>query len=149
IYGEAARKQIREKGLFPGVKDTLENLYKEGYPMYIVSGGGTDQDLGEMAEDLDVSRYFRGIFGFGPHGASLISFGKEENIKRVMALEQDSDPSHYIIIGDGETDKLFAEETGCRFIGIANRWNGWAVDNKQIMASLGDAGRLIKNSYDE
>lgn len=142
-YGRAAMEQIERDGLFPRVREMLERLRRDGYSMYLVSGGGTDEDLKKMTESLGVGECFRGIFGFGAAGASLTSFGKDENFDRVMESEKEPDPSRYIVIGDGETDKTFAERVGAAFIGIANTWNAWRADGVSIVASAADVEDVL------
>jgi len=143
-YDQLSKFQIEEElFLLAGVKDMLERLQITGYSMYIISGGGTDNSLQSMAESLGIRKYFRDIFGFGGVGTRLISFGKRENFDRLIKIEQNFNPSNCIIIGDGETDLQFANDVGCRFIGIANEWNKWQVDNTNIVSSVTDVEKLI------
>lgn len=142
-YQQGAKKQTNAVGLFPGVKDMLGRLYQMGYRMYIVSGGGTDDDLNTMAEYVGIKKYFNGIFGFGARGESLISFGKQGNFDRIVKVEHNSDPSCYVVIGDGESDKAFAKEVGTKFIGIANEWNKWQTDGEKIIAVAKDVEKIF------
>ena len=112
-----------KRRIFPGVKDILEKLHRQGYPMYIVSGGGTDRDLGRMARKVGVAHYFKGIFGFGQ--GAFASFGKSENFKRVAKTEDEKDPAHYVFIGDSESDYKLSQSVGSKFLGIPNKWNKW------------------------
>lgn len=129
--------------LLPGVVETLKILHGWGVHQYIVSGGGTDTDLQIMARNQKINEYFLGFFGFGMPDMEFGRFGKRENLDRVIKIEGDMDVSRYIFIGDGESDKKFAEEARCVFIGVANKWNGWRPDGKTVIAAIPDLKKII------
>lgn len=139
-YDCAAKAFVYKNGLRDGAHDTLEKLFSDSYSMYLVSGGGTDDDLQEMTIRLSIDKYFKGIFGFGSLGASLTRFGKQENFARVMKMETDDDTAHYTVIGDSETDYSFAEKVRSRFIGIVTKLNGWRVGKEPfpVVAAIAD-----------
>ncbi len=143
-YSLLSKNQVeRSDFLLPGVQGMLERLYTSGYKMYIVSGGGTDEDLKNMATKIKIGHYFQDIFGFGNIGTPLASFGKRENFDRIMTIEQNFKPSNYVIIGDGESDRKFADIVGASFIGITNEWNGWVASSAKIITSVLDVEKLL------
>lgn len=146
-YADRYRNELKRQSplmvLLPGVAETLKSFHKRGVHQYIISGGGTDADLKVMARDQKISDYFLGFFGFGMPGMEFSRFGKQENLDRVIKMEKDTKTSHYFFIGDGESDKRFAEEAGCVFIGLANKWNGWQPDKKTVVAAVTDLVKII------
>lgn len=143
-YGKAAEVKTYTAGLFAGVADMLERLSKDDYPLYVISGGGTDEDLNRMADYFGIKEYFQDIFGFGNLKMSSIGFGKYENIDRVDAIEKYRNSHQYIVIGDGESDAIFAHTIGSKFIGIANKWNEWREDGVGVVSATREAEKLIR-----
>lgn len=123
LYDAAAKKHLYDNGMYPNVEEMLRSLHSKGYRMYLISGGGTDDDLEEMTKKLEVRDYFLKVYGFGSPGTDLVRFGKMENYKRLLANE--NNPGIYTVIGDSQTDKKFADKIGALFIGVASVWNRW------------------------
>jgi len=149
-YKEGATEASVKAGLFPGVCEILSELKERDVVMYIISGGGNDGDLYKMSESLGVASYFKGIFGFGMPESSLASFGKLDNFERIKKAEEVEDISRYVVIGDSESDKLFAERVGCKFVGIANKWNNWNVGieaDKVITSSILDIPLILQEGF--
>lgn len=124
-YAQATTLHNYSNGLCEGVESMLANLYNKGYHMYVISGGGTDNDLQEMLKNLKIDKYFKRIFGFGNPGAPFVHFGKHQNFVRVMEVEEDNNVSNYVIVGDEFTDYEFAEKVGCQFVAVKSKWNQW------------------------
>jgi len=130
-YAAKYKKSISKKvpSLRPGVPEALAEL-KKTFRMYIVSGGGSDQDLEQLLTKLSVKDYFEGIFGYGVSKAKNVSFGKVENFKRIKDLEEEI--SEVIVIGDTPKDREFAESINARFIGIAHAYNNFVVGDDVV-----------------
>lgn len=131
-YDASAKAWVREHGVVRGAVEVLQELAEKGYTHYLISGGGTDDDLIELLVSAGVRQHFSGVFGFGHPGTVLTRFGKEENFRRVCEQEGISDPMHYIAIGDSETDHRFAQEHGILFVGVASPWNRWREGNESF-----------------
>lgn len=133
-YNKAAIEGVAKIGMFSDTEKTLRELNKKGYKMYVISGGGTDADLEELANRFGVRDYFIKLFGFGDPKMPLVTFGKYANFERIVKIEGDKNPEQYIVIGDGESDRILAKEIGCPFIGIAREWNRWqeSEDHKVV-----------------
>lgn len=146
-YRGAAVNGVAKIGMFEGAAEVLKGLFDTGHPMYIVSGGGSDEDLKEVTKQLSIDQYFKGIFGFGEIHMPLVSFGKWENYKRVSKIEGANDPKQYVVIGDGGSDYRLAQEIGCDFIAMPTEWNKWSEDiemKKMLVASISEVPARIE-----
>ena len=133
LYKKFSEESAVKKGIYPGTKEVLEKLFNGGYSMYIISGGGSDDDLKQMAEDVGIGGYFKKIFGFGSPGSSLTSFDKKANFERIMSQEGERDSDKYIVIGDSLSDYKFAESVGAKFIGFVREWNKWGGYKNELL----------------
>lgn len=125
VYQRKAIEGTVKIGMFPCIPQVISDLQLAGYHQYIISGGGSDDDLNTIAERLQIAHYFEAIYGFGDPKLPLVTFEKHANFLRVKDIEQEEDPATYIVIGDSESDWVLAQDIGCHFIGIATKWNGW------------------------
>ncbi|MFT7507218.1 MAG: phosphoglycolate phosphatase-like HAD superfamily hydrolase [Acidimicrobiales bacterium] len=130
IYDGAAKRHVYNDGLYPNVVQLLEMLTVQGYCMYMISGGGTDTDLDEMTTTLGVRPYFKKVYGFGSGETGLTRFGKMSNYERLLQNEGGSVSNGYIVIGDSQTDKDFAEKIGASFVGVESVWNQWGTSDQ-------------------
>jgi len=137
-YKDNSEKHAVDVGLFSGTMEVLEGLFSDGYSMYIVSGGGTNEDMTRMAEDIGILKYFKGAYGFGAGG--FTSFSKIENFKTISSKEGVDDASQYVVIGDSVSDYRFAENIGAGFIGFVRPWNRWEnhQDKCVLIKDIGD-----------
>lgn len=120
IFTTTVNEAIEKAGLVIGAREMLETLKAEGLTLYLNSGTATPA-LRKAAFILNIDSYFTEMLGSTkePYGGN-----KVENLAR--AMEQEGvEKSQLVMIGDGEPDRLAAEVFGCRFIGVANRWNRW------------------------
>lgn len=146
-YRDAAISGVIKIGMFDGAKEVLEKLLESGHSMYIVSGGGSDEDLKEVTEKLRIDQYFKGIFGFGETHMPLVSFGKWENYERLSKIEGVDHPKQYVVIGDGDSDYKLAQDIDCDFIAIPTEWNNWEEDKgmkKMLVASIREVPKKIE-----
>lgn len=120
LFDDHVQKRILEAGLVGGAVEMLEALQKRGLPLYLNSGTATDA-LRLSARNLKISNYFNGIYGSAR--------SKVDNLLDVSERESVS-PSEILVVGDGDSDEKAARETGCQFLGVANRWNLWKDGNK-------------------
>jgi len=148
-YEHAVKAFLYKNGLRAGARQTLSSLFQNGYHMYIISGGGTDDSLKEIMKEFDIDKYFRAIFGFGSKGTSLTRFGKNENFSRVVGLEKNADASCYVVIGDSISDYTFTKKIGSNFIGIKNKWNVWSNDSQRflVVSSIAEIPTILKKQF--
>jgi phosphoglycolate phosphatase-like HAD superfamily hydrolase len=136
LYKKFSEEFVVKNGTYPNTKEVLEKLFSDGYSMYIISGGGNDEDLVRMAESVGIGNFFKGIYGFGSTGSALTSFDKKANFKRIQEKEGQKNTSKYIIIGDSISDYEFAESVGAKFVGFIREWNKWKwYENKLWLLS--------------
>jgi phosphoglycolate phosphatase-like HAD superfamily hydrolase len=136
LYKKFSEEFVVKNGTYPNTKEVLEKLFNDGYSMYIISGGGDDDDLGRMAESVGIGDFFKGIYGFGSAGSALTSFDKRGNFKRIQGKEGEKNASKYIIIGDSISDYEFAKSMGAKFFGFKRKWNKWeGYENKLWLLS--------------
>ena len=88
-----------------GVRAFLED--HEHLPKYVVSAA-PHEELRELAEARDLTRYFRGVLGSPP--------GKVELLHRIVRWEGVA-PTAATMYGDKITDLRAAEDVGLRFVG--------------------------------
>ncbi|NOU96095.1 HAD hydrolase-like protein [Paenibacillus sp. LMG 31456] len=101
--------------LIKGSESLLEELHKEGIPMYIASG--TDHpDVVNEAEVLGVKSYFKEIAG-APVGRADCS--KEKVIQELLS-QQDFRKEGLAVIGDGKVEIRLAKENGAAAFGLAS-----------------------------
>ncbi len=117
-YNELVQAGIRDRGLSPGVVPMLERL-RARYPLYI-STATPEIGIHETVETFALRGYFRNIFG-------STSGSKEDHLRRVVR-ELGVQPAEVVMVGDEEGDRAAAEETGVRFVGIADSVNRWSSD---------------------
>jgi len=148
-YKELSEKFVLNKGVFSGTKEVLEDLYNKGYSMYIVSGGGTDEDMKRMAKEVGIAKYFKDIFGFSSEASK--GFGKVENFKKIMEIESRNNLQDYIVIGDSISDYEFSKEVGTKFIGFLREYNKWEGyrDKLNLISDINFLDLKLKNELSQ
>jgi len=114
LYNDEVQKGIIGHGLYGDTREALTALAKI-YPLYLNSGT-PEVRLKETAQALAIDQLFRGIYG--------TPASKENNLVAVMKAENIA-PHDMLFVGDGAEDAAAAQVVGCKFVGIANKWNGW------------------------
>jgi HAD superfamily hydrolase (TIGR01549 family) len=100
------------------------------FPLYINSATPTEVLLHTLAE-LRLTSFFKKVLG-RPQS-------KLENFTYITTLEEIL-PPELLFIGDSEGDVEAAHTFGCRFLGIANEWNAWTIQEQPyaVLGSLAD-----------
>lgn len=106
-FNQIALDQLLATPLLPGVREFLE-AHQDTWPLYVASGA-PDYELKIILDKLDLSKYFKGIFGSPTPKAELLA-----NI----VAEEKADPNRTLMIGDSGTDLKAAQKVGTRFVGI-------------------------------
>jgi len=117
-YNDIVQEGIVETGLFSGVYNTLKELTKN-HTLYLNSATPTIA-LKESVDALAIGEFFADVCG-KPQS-------KAENLKEIITREH-ADLDTVLFVGDGEADRKAAEEIGCQFVGIPNKWNSWRDDS--------------------
>ena len=104
----ASAKTCPEKA---GAEEALKRLS----PMYrlYVNSTTPDASLQEIIRFRKWDGYFRGVFGY-PHK-------KPETLLRIMALEN-LRSDQVLVVGDGESDRKSAAESGCPFFHVTEQF---------------------------
>lgn len=103
-------KGIKEVHLYPDIKDMLEGLVKKRYLLYVATSKYQPMAL-EMLSNLDVDKYFTGIFG------SLGAEPKADVIQRVLDTHQIQKERAYMI-GDTAFDMVGGRTKDLKTIGV-------------------------------
>jgi len=116
-YNGIVQDGIEKMGLVPGALGTLQKLSSK-YSLYINSGTPEDA-LSETVARLDIGHFFKGVFG-----RRSLDTKKSEILREIMEKEKAA-PEEVLMVGDADVDFEGASEVGCRFVGVANDYNGW------------------------
>lgn len=122
---------------FPGVTETLGQLYFKGYNMAIASSR-SHKSLAEYVEMFGIGKYFSMLTG-----GDDVSMGKPDPELVLTILKTcDWSEEESIVVGDAAVDILMGRAARCRTCGVAYG-NGTVEDLKNagadmIVASFGD-----------
>lgn len=103
-YNEIVLRGVKRCPECPGAEDLLRELSKR-YPLFL-SSTTPESALREIVAFREWSGYFQEIFGYPRK--------KSETLQEVLTREA-VNPGQILVVGDGESDKLSAQETGCQF----------------------------------
>lgn len=107
VYSGMVKQKVVDAPLIQGAVEALDALHSQT-AMFVISGTPQDE-LVEIADRRDLSRYFKRILG------SPIK--KPEHVSSLLE-EFQLDPAFCVFVGDAMTDLNAAEKTGTHFIGI-------------------------------
>ena len=107
IFSGIVMQKVVDARLIQGAEETLLALQGQ-IPMFVISGTPQDE-LIEICERRNLSRYFRRILGSPIH--------KAPHVKNLLQ-EFQLDKTHCVFVGDALTDLQAATDTGTHFIGI-------------------------------
>jgi phosphoglycolate phosphatase-like HAD superfamily hydrolase len=139
-FDNYVQAKIFEAGMVPGAMEMLKDISKRGISMYLNSGTATAA-LVLSARNLQIHHFFNGILGSTkePIGGSKVhnlGFMKQQEL-----VETDE----ILFVGDGDSDLKAAQEFGCRFVGVSNRWNNWKKEEKSfpLVTNLQDVANYL------
>lgn len=125
-FDTLVQEWITERGLIPGVADTLADFSKR-FHIYINSGT-PNAALNTSIEHLGIRHYFQDIYGSPPN--------KQENLKTILDRENISG-KEAIVVGDAEEDYRSAKSQGALFIAVASGFYEWGLQrNFRIISSI-------------
>ena len=132
-YNRMIQKGIVEIGLIPEVKEVLSDIVRH-YALYLNSAT-PPVALREMVENLDLDRFFKGVFGVPP--------SKVSNLKKIMEIEGVK-KREVVFVGDGESDYEAARACGISFVGIKNNFNNWDNTRFPLVLNIRTINEAIK-----
>lgn len=140
VFDDYVQGMIVKAGLVPGALPMLQGLKDRGTALYLNSGTATSA-LKTSARNLQIESFFKGILG---STAEQVGGSKVENLVYIQDQEK-ADRAHMLVVGDGDSDVEAARKFGCRFIGVANRHNGWAEKPQEFdfVADLHDVLKYV------
>lgn len=109
----AERRKELMPSLFPGVKETLEELHKRGHRMTIATSRLTDSLMLFMRHHA-IDHYFE--YAVGSDSVTNHKPHPEPALKTLAALNVE--PSEAIMVGDMPVDVAMAHNAGIRAIGV-------------------------------
>ena len=109
----AERRKELMPSLFPGVKETLEELHKRGHRMTIATSRLTDSLMLFMRHHA-IDHYFE--YAVGSDSVMYHKPHPEPALKTLAALNVE--PSEAIMVGDMPVDVAMAHNAGIRAIGV-------------------------------
>jgi phosphoglycolate phosphatase len=109
----AERRKELMPDLFPGVKETLEELHKRGYRMTIATSRLTDSLMLFMRHH-GIDHYFE--YAVGSDSVTHHKPHPEPALKTLAALN--IEPSEAVMVGDMPVDIAMAHNAGIRAIGV-------------------------------
>lgn len=109
----AERRKELMPSLFPGVKETLEELHKRGHRMTIATSRLTDSLMLFMRHH-GIDHYFE--YAVGSDSVTNHKPHPESALKTLAALNVE--PSEAIMVGDMPVDVAMAHNAGIRAIGV-------------------------------
>ena len=133
-YNELVQSGISSLGLNLGVKEVLSEL-KQRFRLYLNSAT-PEKALLETAGRLSIGDFFEEIYGQSEPES------KVKNLKKIIEKENFL-LQEVLAVGDGEDDLAAAKTVGCRFIGLANDWNGWKDKEFPLVSNLSEIKNLI------
>lgn len=132
LYSRDVTTAIVARGLFPWTLPVLTHLAPR-YPLYVASTT-PERELHGLLRRLGVAPFLGAAFGWPT--------SKVDAVRRIRAGRA---RRQILIVGDGRSDRRAAIVTGCRFVGIANRFNGWVVNpSRNQIRSLRELPALLE-----
>lgn len=123
VFNDHVQGEIKNAGLAEGVREALERLHSLGIALYFNSGTAT-APLNESTRLLGLEKVIKKALGSTPNP---VGGSKVHNLEHIARSEQ-VERGEILVVGDGESDQKAAEEFGCAFVGLSNRWNNWGSD---------------------
>ncbi|VVB88578.1 Phosphoglycolate phosphatase [uncultured archaeon] len=117
-FSDIVLDEIKKAPLVKGMKEFLNNDHKK-YLLFIASGT-PQEELDDIIYFKGLSKYFISVFGTPATKTEIVN-----NILKEYNLEKDK----VVFIGDAESDKRAAEETGIHFILRVTPENIYLIDS--------------------
>lgn len=125
-YGVHCKERILNCPEVPGTTILLTKLMETGRTA-IINSATPEVPLRDVVPQLPFGSLIHTIYG---EPAS-----KAENLNKAMAL-CDVGPEQTIMVGDRESDRMSAEQTGCKFIGVQSDLTDYDVPPETVVKQL-------------
>lgn len=125
-YGIHCQERILTCPEVPGTTTLLTKLKETGRTA-IINSATPEAPLRDVVSRLSLGQLINTVYGEPA--------GKAENLKKAMAL-CNVGPEQTIMVGDRESDRLGAMETGCKFIGVESDLTDYQVPPEVIVKQL-------------
>jgi phosphoglycolate phosphatase len=102
-----------ENEVYPGVPELLQQLYDEGYPLYVVTSKPTVYS-DRIVRRFGLDRFFRKVYGPELDGR----FDDKQELVGFILRERAIDPACTIMIGDRARDIESGQAHGTRTLGV-------------------------------
>lgn len=102
-------KKVIESPYIEGAKETLDLLFKDNTPMYVVSGT-PNEEIKIIVKEKNLNHYFIEVLG-SPRQ-------KDEIVREILAHKR-YNPPNCLFIGDAMSDYNCAKKLNLQFLGIA------------------------------
>jgi len=138
----AYRTYYGEKGLFdaeayPGIAGALDQMRAAGLRLFVATSK-REGFARRILENLDLAKFFDGVYGSIPGGALD---HKPELLAHIVA-EQAIRPERAVMVGDRRYDIAGARAVGMRGLGVL-----WGYGGRQELEAVG-ADRLVERAAD-
>ena len=121
---------------YPGIRELLERLQKEGYPLYVATSKPENTSI-EILDHFDLSKYFVKICG----AASDLSRNTKEAVIAYL-IEQCGKDEEVIMVGDTAYDVIGAKAHGIPTIAVT-----WGYGQEEEMVKAG--ATAVASTMDE
>ncbi len=104
--------------LYPGVKETLEQLHQAGFTMAIATNKPS-KFVPDILQQHQIAHYFKAVIGGD-------RFEKKKPDPMALAwllATYDCQPQQMLMVGDSKNDILAAQRAGCRSFGLTYGYN--------------------------
>jgi len=114
-YNRVVQESILNDGIYPETLEALQKLCEAKCRMYINSAT-PETAVQESCRRLGIDIFFKGIHGTPSSKVFILES---------ISLQNGSQKSDIVFVGDSPGDFKSAEKFGCRFIGVSNDFNKW------------------------
>lgn len=104
-FSEIVLDEIKNAPFVKGTEEFLNQNYQER--LCFIASGTPQEELNDIVSSRNLFKYFRGVFGTPPTKAEIV-----ETILKKYSINRED----VIFIGDAESDKKAAADTGIKFI---------------------------------
>ncbi len=111
IFSNIVFSEIIKCNYIPGILNFLEKYYNKIH--FFISSATPELELIQIIKARKIEKYFEKIYGSPAT--------KIDHIKKIIRLYQ-FDNKDIIYIGDSKSDKIAAESSDVRFVGIINKY---------------------------
>lgn len=120
LYVEQYSKQVDElvsqAKEIPGAQEVLRILQHKGYQLF-VNSNTPQKNLRYIIAKRGWDQYFVSVFGSPPKT-------KQENFDEIIRMSN-ANQDQVLVVGDGESDLICAQNKGVQFVGLSTAYNTW------------------------